>query len=240
MPLTAQDVRNKKFATAPRLREGYDMTEVDLFLDEIETSLDRLTKENAELRSGSGKGAAASTPAPAKAEAAAARPESLTVTTSAEASSAATRLLELATRNAEQLVAEAKEQAEKLIADARSTAERLTQESKTSAESVESAARKRAEDLDTETTKRRQSVLADVEAEKARLDAELETLRAFEREYRAELKSYFEEQLAVLDGQGAGGVLSRSSAAAESPTVPAQPSGQQQDKSKLQAVLDER
>ena len=50
MPLTPEDVSNKRF-TPVRLREGYDMGEVDAFLDEVEAELERLLKENADLRS---------------------------------------------------------------------------------------------------------------------------------------------------------------------------------------------
>src|SRR6476659_4226034 len=50
MPLTPEDVSNKRF-TPVRLREGYDMGEVDQFLDEVEAELARLTKENEDLRS---------------------------------------------------------------------------------------------------------------------------------------------------------------------------------------------
>jgi len=49
MPLTPEDVRNKRF-TPVRLREGYDMGEVDQFLDEVEAELERLVVENDELR----------------------------------------------------------------------------------------------------------------------------------------------------------------------------------------------
>jgi DivIVA domain-containing protein len=49
MPLTPEDVSNKRF-TPVRLREGYDMGEVDQFLDEVESELARLTAENDELR----------------------------------------------------------------------------------------------------------------------------------------------------------------------------------------------
>ena len=49
MPLTPEDVRNKRF-TPVRLREGYDMGEVDQFLDEVEAELERLLKENDDLR----------------------------------------------------------------------------------------------------------------------------------------------------------------------------------------------
>ncbi len=37
--------------TPVRLREGYDMGEVDEFLDEVETELERLLAENDDLRS---------------------------------------------------------------------------------------------------------------------------------------------------------------------------------------------
>src|SRR5690349_13629997 len=50
MPLTPEDVSNKRF-TPVRLREGYDMGEVDQFLDEVESELERLHKENDDLRS---------------------------------------------------------------------------------------------------------------------------------------------------------------------------------------------
>ena len=49
MALTPEDVRSKRF-TPVRLREGYDMGEVDQFLDEVEAELARLTKENDDLR----------------------------------------------------------------------------------------------------------------------------------------------------------------------------------------------
>jgi len=39
MPLTPEDVRSKRF-TPVRLREGYDMGEVDQFLDEVEEGHD--------------------------------------------------------------------------------------------------------------------------------------------------------------------------------------------------------
>ena len=44
MPLTASDVANKQFTTV-KLREGYNMEEVDGFLDEVEAELGRLHRE---------------------------------------------------------------------------------------------------------------------------------------------------------------------------------------------------
>jgi DivIVA domain-containing protein len=49
MALTPEDVRNKQFTTV-RFKEGYDLDEVDNFLDEIEESLSAVTREVADLR----------------------------------------------------------------------------------------------------------------------------------------------------------------------------------------------
>src|SRR4051794_11249064 len=128
MPLTPEDVSNKRF-TPVRLREGYDMGEVDQFLDEVEAELARLTKENDDLRS---KLSAAQSGAPVPAAPApvvektpepeptpeptpepVAKPEPVVVASPVEtirvetvpqASNAAARLLEIATRNADELV----------------------------------------------------------------------------------------------------------------------------------------
>ncbi len=255
MPLTPEDVSNKRF-TPVRLREGYDMGEVDAFLDEVEAELTRMHKENDDLRSkleAATNGAVAvpapreeepdeprakepekaeepekaSEPEPAVAAVAsvAAMPppsEQIRVTTAAEASSAATRLLELATRNADELVDGAREEAdqilqvartdaerlqtesqseaERLQAESKAEAERLQAETKAEAERLDAEARNRAQQLDAETEARRREALGEIEREKTRLDGEVTNLRTFEREYRSRLKSYFTEQLATLDG----------------------------------------
>jgi DivIVA domain-containing protein len=228
MPLTPEDVSNKRF-TPVRLREGYDMGEVDQFLDEVEAELARLTRENDDLRAKLAaaqaggatrapekapepetvveKPAPAPTPAPAPA-AVAAPVEEIKVTTVADASSAAARLLEIATRNADELVSEAKDQADKVVGEARTKAERLEAESKTKADRLESDARTRSQMLDSETEERRRQLFGDLEKERDKLSAEVENLRSFEREYRSRLRSYFEQQLAALDGNGEGGTLS--------------------------------
>lgn len=226
MPLTPEDVSNKRF-TPVRLREGYDMGEVDQFLDEVEAELARLTKENDDLRSklsaaqtGSApapartpepepakveeKPAPAPTPAPVAAPAAAAAPgagvETIRVETVPQASNAAARLLELATRNADELVDEAKNEADKIVGAARTKAERLEAESKSKADRLEADARQRSQMLDSETAERRQQMFGDLEKERDKLSSEVETLRSFEREYRSRLKSYFTQQLEALQG----------------------------------------
>ncbi len=228
MPLTPEDVRNKRF-TPVRLREGYDMGEVDQFLDEVEAELERLTVENDELRA---KVAAASTgeptglipavqepapqpavqipvepepepvkepePTPAPALAAVPEPTPAAAPTMGDASVAAARLLEIASTNADQLMDQAKEEADRIVGEARAKAERITNESRGKADRLETDARIRAQKLDDETNERRQQAVATIERERYELQREVEHLRAYEREYRARLKNYFQSQLDQL------------------------------------------
>jgi DivIVA domain-containing protein len=224
MPLTPEDVRNKRF-TPVRLREGYDMGEVDQFLDEVEAELERLTQENNDLRT---KLAAASSarppemtqpmPAPEPPRPVVEEPKPPPVVEApppmpamprgvvgpesvADASGAAARLLEIAAKNAEEIEADAKDQADKILAEARMKAERLTNESRAKADRMESDARARAQKLDSETAERRQQLFGDLERDRDRLSREVEHLRSFEREYRSRLKNYFQAQLAQLEGE---------------------------------------
>lgn len=222
MPLTPEDVSNKRF-TPVRLREGYDMGEVDQFLDEVEAELARLTKENDDLRAklSAAQQAAPAAPAPspyaikepepepapviapepvAPVVAAAPATETIKVETVAEASNAAARLLEIATRNADELVDSAKNEADRIVGEARTKAERLENESKGKADRVEAEARQRAQMLDSETAERRTQMFGALETERDKLNGEVETLRSFEREYRSRLKTYFSQQLEALEG----------------------------------------
>ncbi|MGN6162845.1 MAG: DivIVA domain-containing protein, partial [Marmoricola sp.] len=236
MPLTPEDVSNKRF-TPVRLREGYDMGEVDQFLDEVEAELARLYKENEDLRSQlASRGPAAAAPAkaaepvktpeptpapvvatPVPAQAAAPAVQEIKVSTVAEASSAAAKLLEIATRNADELVNSAKDEADAIVGGARTKAERLEAETKVKADRLESDARTRAQMLDSETEARRREHLGTLEKDKEKLNGEIESLRVFEREYRSRLKSYFTQQLAALDGEVAGQELPGAVAAEHAP-----------------------
>ena len=229
MPLTPEDVSNKRF-TPVRLREGYDMGEVDQFLDEVEAELGRLTKENDDLRAKlsaaqSGDATVAApppTPEPEKAPEPKPEPpkpepkaqpaatvgssvETIRVETVPEASNAAARLLEIATRNADELVEEAKNEADRIVGEARTKAERLDSESKGKADRLEAEARSRAQMLDSETAERRQQLFGELEKQRDKLNSDVENLRSFEREYRSRLKSYFTQQLEALEGGGDNG-----------------------------------
>jgi len=232
MPLTPEDVSNKRF-TPVRLREGYDMGEVDQFLDEVEAELARLTRENDDLRaklSAAQSGVVDSAPAAPMPEPPAPEPvmatpepepepepepaptmqspavgavaagvETIRVETVGDASNAAARLLELASRNADQLVEDAKSEADKIVGEARTKAERLEGESKANADKLEADARGRAQSLDSETAERRTQLFGDLERERDTLSHEVDNLRAFEREYRSRLKTYFSQQLESLE-----------------------------------------
>jgi DivIVA domain-containing protein len=220
MPLTPDDVRSKQF-TPVRLREGYDVTEVDSFLDEVEAELERLLAENEELRAklaaaqrtggsmdrpDAVAGLAAVAPKPmekiedkpvqvAPDAAAAAGAAAGTV---GDASSSAVRLLEMATKHADDLVQEAKDTADKIIGEARAKAERLENEARGKADRMTGEARARAEKLDGEMGERRAQMLGALEKQKSQLERTIDDLHAYEREYRSRLKTYFTEQLKAL------------------------------------------
>lgn len=226
MPLTPEDVRNKRF-TPVRLREGYDMGEVDQFLDEVEAELERLTVENSELRA---RVAAVATgeptglipgfqqqappptpvveqfvpePIPEPVRPVVPEPAPAVVTTSttpsvADASSAAARLLEIASSNADQLMEAAKEEADRIVGEAKVKAERLTSEARGKADRLETDARIRSQKLDDEVKQRREQAMSTIERERYEVQREVEHLRAYEREYRARLKNYFQSQLEQL------------------------------------------
>ncbi len=224
MPVTPEDVQKKTF-TPVRLREGYDMGEVDQFLDEVEAELTRLHQEIDGGRSGADQldnaaGDAAAPPATAAELAGELPPRSVP-----EASTAAARLLELATTSADQLVAEAQDSATKIVGDARTDAERLETDTLARTEQLEAEAKARLEALDKETADRRQQMLSDLEHDKAALSQDLEDLRAFEREYRTRLKAYFEAQLQTLDG------------VADTPAPPLTPSSDEEVPSRLRELL---
>lgn len=109
MPLTPEDVRNRRFKTAFR---GYDETEVDTFLDEVEVELTRLLGNEDELRKRLEAAQSAPPPQPVQ----------------SEAEEMLRRTLLLAQRTADETVASAQAEAERLTGDARAQAAALVQQ----------------------------------------------------------------------------------------------------------------
>src|SRR5262249_6824517 len=160
MPLTPEDVSNKRF-TPVRLREGYDMGEVDQFLDEVEAELARLTKENDDLRSklATAQSGVAEAPAPTPEPAAAPEPTppppapepTPTVQTPAFAQPEGTvpggvetirvETVADASNAAARLLELASRNADQLVEDAKSEADKIIGEARTKAERLESEAK---------------------------------------------------------------------------------------------------
>ena len=90
---------------------------------------------------------------------------------------AATGILALAQRTAEEHVAAAREEAEQL----------------------RSSARRQAEELKREAEQQRREELGAIEAEHSQLERTIDSLRTFEREYRSRLRAYLDAQLHELD-----------------------------------------
>jgi DivIVA domain-containing protein len=215
MPLTPEDVQNKEFTTV-RLREGYDMQEVDEFLDEVEAELSRMHRENEELRDklaavtrGGGPASAAGPlgapqrqaedQGPKAPPSAAATPAPTVSTTGVQPSDAAAKVLALAQKTADELVADSKLEADRLLADARQRAEKIDAESSAKVSKIEHDARTRADSLEREAQQRHQQVVGKLESEREHLDNQVENLKAFEREYRSRLKAYLETELRKLE-----------------------------------------
>ncbi len=218
MPLTPEDVANKQF-TSTRLKPGYDETEVDEFLDEVEAELTRLYRENDELRSkvaAAGRGAdtapaAVPTQAPAAVDP---NPALARENDELRQKLAATQrqLSEAANRPAAQAPpaqaapqaapaqAAPSETATGILALAQRTADEHIAEARTQADRIIGEARTRAEQLKREADDKHRQMIGSLETERSTLEREVEKLRSFEREYRSRLKNYLEGQLRELDG----------------------------------------
>ena len=181
MPMTPADVQAKQFKVAFR---GYSLDEVDAFLDEVESEIGRLLRENDALRSGSTAARAVAAPQVASGP-----------IDPMEGQEAALRTLLLAQRTAEEAVAEARAEAEQIVGAARADADAAT-----------GAARAELERARTHAA----ASLGDLDAGRARLEQQIEDLRAFEREYRTRLRAFLQAQLHDLEdphapeGTGAG------------------------------------
>jgi DivIVA domain-containing protein len=225
MPLTPDDVQSKEFLTV-RLREGYDMQEVDQFLDEVETELRRLYEENDRLRAqlsqaaegpseGGGAAIAAATAA-GLSETGVQR----AISDPSEAPQAALKILTHAQKTADDLVDDARAQSEAMVSSAMAEAERVRTDSEAAAEKLRSEttaeaerlhaestaeaerlvreANERASALDTETENKRAEMFGELELAQSKLQGKVDELRAHEREYRSRLTAYHEAQVRKL------------------------------------------
>ncbi|MFI6425260.1 DivIVA domain-containing protein [Promicromonospora sp. NPDC050880] len=189
--LTAEDILNKKFS-ATKFREGYDVEEVDDFLDEVVRTLTNVQEENEGLRQ---KVAAAErriaelsrneAAAPARAQAA---PVAAPVMQPGPAGGkaggpepeSATGMLQLAQKLHDDYVRSGQEEGDRLISEAKTEGARIVR--------------------DAEETSHR--TLSQLEQERSLLERKIDELRLFERDYRTRLKSFLQNLLGDLDARG--------------------------------------
>jgi DivIVA domain-containing protein len=222
MTLSLDDVRNKRFRMARK--SGYEVLEVDEFVDEVEETFAQLFEENQNLKKqvDSLKSAppapAAATPPPAPIQqprpAPAPAPQAsggpIVVTTGKDASTAVVRLVEMSTEQAERLVNEATEDANRIreeanriahqvTTDARTRAERVESEARVNAERMQADALNRAEKLDKDIESRRSDMFGDLQQQREELTKAITALRSFEATYRRNLTNHLRNQLEALE-----------------------------------------
>jgi DivIVA domain-containing protein len=197
MPLTPEDVSNKRF-TPVRLREGYDMGEVDQFLDEVEAELDRLTKENNDLRAklseaqtGGGSSFQASPPTqaapvvqetpppPAPEPTPPPAPEPTPVAAAAPASPETIRVetVPQASNAAARLLEIATRNADELVDHAKNEADKIIGEARTKSERLESESKVKADRLESDARTRAQMLDSETSERRQQMFGELERER---------------------------------------------------------------
>lgn len=223
--LTPDDVESKNF-TPVRLKEGYDMAEVDFFLDEVVATLRKVAADNQGLRHdavrngpgldlsrapGADGGTAGATaadghyasdqvPSQEAAESGRRAAQDGRMSTG-EATSAAIRVLQMASDEAEKVRSEADAESAALLAEARRQSEDLAGHTRAEAARVEAESRVRADQLDEQTRARRAELFDALETERGRLAGDVEGLRAYEKEYRTRLRLWFTDQIGRLDAE---------------------------------------
>lgn len=210
MALMPKDLEDKRF-TPVRFTEGYDMDEVDKYLDddviprlrELIEENDRLKRELEEAQSRvaelearvnqEGDGAVApaavgteSADEPTEAPATEPETETAVAAVAPAAAAGATRVGE--TDSASELISLAQRLHDEHVANGQAERDRLISEGTAEHERIINEAN--------ETSR---TTLERLEGTKSELEKEIESLRAFERDYRTRLRNYLENQLRDLD-----------------------------------------
>ncbi|MCB0911119.1 MAG: DivIVA domain-containing protein [Propionibacteriaceae bacterium] len=187
----------------------------------VQAERDALRNEVAQLRE-SGE-AAAGQPAPqqpVEPPAPTGKVENIVVTTSAEASPAVTRLLQMATEQSERLVGEAQVESQRIVSsaraeaesvidnankkahetltDARTRADRIESEARVNAEKVTTEAQQRADAVNGEADTRRAELFTALEQERDVLRTKVDHLRSFESSFRSNMSNHLQSQIKAL------------------------------------------
>lgn len=190
MALTPDDVVTKEFERV-RFKEGFDPDEVDDFLDEIVVEWRKTIEENNELKAKLAEYESGATPAPAAAvpteaevveevaQEVPAQPEAPAAPAADVAGSTnqSAAIIELAQRIHDEHVADGQTKRDELINDAETQARKIIADAE----------------------ERQREELSKLEKDRATLEGRITELRTFERDYRSQLRTYFEEKLRDLD-----------------------------------------
>ena len=200
--LTADDVLTKKFP-ATKFREGYDVVEVDDFLDEVLNTLRELYAENDDLKAkleASERRVAELSRANAQQQSAPEqavsvekvveepKPEPVVAPAPVAAPVAqmaprepemATGIIQMAQKLHDDHVRAGQDEGDRLISEAKAEGSRIVREAE-------------------ETSQR---TLTQLEQERSLLERKIDELRIFERDYRTRLKSYLQNLLGDLDNR---------------------------------------
>ncbi len=197
MALTPEDVLNQKF-TITKFRDGYDLDQVDEFLDTIVEELKEREQNEGSLRE--------------QLDAASAEIESLKAQLAEGGNStpASERTIVVNAPQPAAAPAPAQDSARSHDADAVKSSAMLqlalelhdkhVHEGETTRDQLIAAAELKADQLVSEAEKQRADVLRKLEGESNDLRDVIKELRDFEGEYRSTLRSYIQSQLRNLDG----------------------------------------
>lgn len=191
-------------------------TELDQLRAELEAAkaeAEAVRSELAELR------VRAATPVEAL-ETPTAAVENIVVTSSAEASPAVTRLLQMATEQAERLVGDSQVEAQNILTaaraeaetvidgankkshetltDARTRADRIESEARVNAEKLTAEAQSNADAVNGDAEKRRVELFTQLETERDSLRSKVDRLRSFESNFRTTFTAHLESQIKAL------------------------------------------
>lgn len=187
--LTESDVLNARFKAPSSIEEGYDLDQVDFFLDEVAETIAQLTAQKAELENELKKAQARiaelenSGTATGRGEA----PFSAATTASFAPvgggaagggdTNAVAGMLALAQQLHDKYISDGKAEADRILAEANAESQRIIAEAE----------------------EQHNRTLTQLEQERGLLERKISELRDFERDYRTRLKSYLESLLADVE-----------------------------------------
>ena len=188
MALTPEDVVTKQFQHV-RFKEGFDPDEVDDFLDEIVVEWRKTIEENEQLKARIAE-LEAGAPA-AAAPAAEAAPAAAPVETAAPAAESG---VSATASNAAGIIARAERLHDEHVAEGQATAKKLVDDAEAKASSIVAAAEAKQREISQK-----------LDTERKSLEGRITELRQFERDYRQQLRGYFEQKLADLNAPESSG-----------------------------------